>query len=82
MDYTKVAVGGYEIEGFTDGNIIEIKSKSVRKWWCEKDDGFTIIFNNRTYAHVVPKDKQDFFDKHLKNLEDSVDSPFAYMEKL
>lgn len=71
-----VKIGDVIVTGFDD-TVIEM---TPRKWWREDGDGYRFVLNDNTHIHYIPVDKQDFFDKHLKNLEDSVESPFTYRE--
>lgn len=58
----------------------EIPTPSPKQWWIESASGigYWIECRNGNSALVTPKDKGEFFEKYLKNLEPSEESPFSY----
>lgn len=73
----KIQFNGKEhtIEGFADGNIIKLGS-SKRCWWKETVQGFDLTTKDWKVISIIPVSKWGFFEKYLKNLEDSEESPF------
>lgn len=65
-----------------DGTVVEIQGfaedfvDTPRKWWKETEDGFDLRTVCGKILSVTPRDKQDFYEKHLENLKDSLESPF------
>lgn len=50
------------------------------EWWRETKDGYELFGNNGSII-IIPLNKQEFFDKYLKNLEDGLESPFNWTEE-
>lgn len=80
MDNIVLQLNGvnYEVEGFAQDDIIKINPR--RKWWVETSYGYQLCLRDGRWAYITPKNKQDFFEKYLKNLEDSEVSPFGATE--
>lgn len=68
----KLVVGGkeYTIEALSDEPLI-------RKWWKLNDLGnYELTCKDGLMLHVTPKDPEEFYNKYLKDLPDTEESPF------
>ena len=63
----------HTVTGWSEDNPVVVE----RKWWRETKDGYE-LFGDKGSISIIPLNKQEFFDKYLKNLEDSLESPFNW----
>ena len=76
----KLGVDGkeYSLEGVGD----LYSEPFTRKWWKRKGFGnYELTCKDGLTLQVTPKDPEEFYNKYLKDLPDTEESPFDWEEK-
>lgn len=73
-----ISVNGRQvpIQAFADSETIEVKS--LKSWWkIISNDTIEVICRDGKVVVIMPKNLENFYDKWLKGIEPSLESPFS-----